>query len=163
MNVIYYHESITGKGIADLIESIQKDQETTVYFTTIGGNWYAAQTFVDFTRIYKGKLTLIGCGQVSSSGFYIFFKSKAVKKILPFTKAIIHHCNRDINTLDTLDPKAWQYKEWKLMDQENYDYIAMLGKKGLSKANMKLLNTGYDVMLRDVEIRKLIRTQRNEA
>lgn len=90
--------SISGEFNSETLNKFIEDYNNTpdevtdlhIYLSSFGGESSVSECIVDIIEHSKYHVTLIASDDISSAAFYLFFKSKGDKRILPNTIGMFH-------------------------------------------------------------------------
>lgn len=76
--------------IIKFYNELPAESSATIYLQSNGGMLYQEQVIVSLLNKYKSRTTLIGCGNLFSAAFSIFFSAECAKQLLPGTTGMYH-------------------------------------------------------------------------
>lgn len=102
MKYIGFDDEITSTNILALIKEITDN--TTIYFSSVGGQVDAQEIFIHFTENCEHEIIIVVPLEIASCAVDLFLFSKTKKVVLDGAYALIHTLSRRIETRDSQNP-----------------------------------------------------------
>lgn len=142
--------------VIDFLSIIEHDEPYEIYLNSPGGLETTSQVLKELLD-YDERVTIIACGEVSSSALFFFLSVKCKRKVLPGTMGIFHlpffvgmEVNLDLTARDTKG-----FNKMSICDTTKYSKRLLKGY--LSRKKIKQMKSNKDIHLSYKDLQKLLK------
>lgn len=119
-----------------------------LYFSSEGGIWGASKVLIDYLDTYKNRIVLVAYSALFSAALLIYYLATCEKRKLTDVLGLAHYPDRPYSSRELMNKTTVSSVLKKWSDEVFIDRFRKLYKAmGLSKAEIKLLDEGQDVVL----------------
>lgn len=152
---------LEGNVNAEMLEKLMAiyedhQEEYVIYFSAEGGRQDIGDVIIDLIDLHGHCTTLIGTGFLLSMGFEIFYRSKCKKILKQTTVGMVHAASiyGKLNHVSIIDKITKTHFEHMVeREKESKEFYKKLG---LSKSEMKIYDSGEDVVLSYTRMKELL-------
>jgi len=159
---IVFDNEITGDTVKELIKQIEEvdiKNKILLYTTTPGGELVACDVLVDYLnkKIDNGlKIELIGSGEISSSGFIVFCKTRCKKSFINVFSRV-HLGTRQFDYRSSKDKDSVDKFLVAHLDNLNKELMAIYKETGLTDEEIATIENGKDLYLSETRLKEIFK------
>ena len=138
----------------------EHQEEYVIFFSSRGGRDDIGELMIDLINMHSHCTTLIGSGYLYSKGFDVFFKSECHRVLKPITVGLVHGGSiygnfNHVGITDRISKS--HYDQMIESEPESREFYKGLG---LTKKELKLYDSGDDVILSYKRLNELLNNQK---
>lgn len=156
MKSYLFNASIEKEPVEKLIEFLNENPGSRVYFNSDGGDVYLVEPLIEIIEENCGEL--IATGEISSCALKIFFKSEVRKRIIPGTTGIYHSVGQRFRMTIFGKPSEecndFYFKELMKDKDQEIDFCLWIG---MNDKEIDLFQQSKDVYFNYQRLNELLR------
>ena len=154
-----FKSKIDIESVESLLSFINSTEDNiTILVDTQGGENTLTEYLLIFLNENKDRITLMAGNEITSNGFWLFYKFQGKKIISPSTFSLIHEAWQEFPTYALKDKKSSQYESFKELKEINKNSLKIL-KQFLNKKEVKWYKKGFDVYLNSKRLNKIFNNE----
>ena len=162
MKNIYLYK-IDSENLPDFLDEIGVEGKKVIYIHSGGGCCACFTAVLHALNNQKDDVRLVACGNIDSMAFYLFFKFKGEKEILPYATARLHYTGRDYRVMSNGRMEYESDRLYKKASKVDYEREKLFFKNlGLDNKEMGKLERGDEVILSNLRLEELLKKQNGQ-